>query len=158
MNKSVLDQVLGDMEAEFKAKREGPANQAATAAPKENSLVLTQHSAAQLTATRLPEIRPANNSRVARKEAEEEQKRQWRIVQSTQRTMLAASSMIGATVHAQRQLDAGQEALTGQFYGTNRHEVGNEFMQGVTSRCMAMMEAGVMAILESHPRRIAEDL
>jgi len=109
-------------------------------------------------AVRLPAVRPPTDNRRGRKAAEQEQARQWNMVQTTQRTALAADSMVAVTVHAQRKLDMAQEAMADRFYGVRRREAMNRFMGHVTSRCLGLAESGVMAILESHPKRIAEEL
>ena len=107
---------------------------------------------------RLPAVRPATDSRQSKKLANAEQESQWRMVQTTQRTVIAQNSMIAAAVHAQRQLDLAQEIMIDRFYGVKRRPAMNEFMSHVTSRCLSLAESGVMAILESHPKRIAEEL
>ena len=107
---------------------------------------------------RLPAVKPANNSRRSRQQAAAEQDRQWRMVQTTRRTFIADGSVVAVAIHAQRRLDLAQESMADRFYSLRRHPAMNEFMSRVTSRCLSMAEAGVMAILESHPKRIAEDL
>ena len=64
----------------------------------------------------------------------------------------------GSAFHGQRQLDLAQEIMADRFYGVKRRAAMNEFMGQVTSKCLSLAESGVMAILESHPKRIAEDL
>jgi len=110
------------------------------------------------TEVRLPAVRPATDSRQSKKLAHAEQESQWRMVQTTQRTVIAQNSMIAVAVHAQRQLDLAQEIMIDRLYGVKRRPAMNQFMNQVTSRCLSMAESGVMAILESHPKRIAEDL
>jgi hypothetical protein len=107
---------------------------------------------------RRPAVGPASDSRQGKKLARAEQERQWRIAQTAQRTALAVNSMIAVTVHGQNQLDKAQEVMTDCFYATKRRPEMNEFMARVTSRCLSMAESGVMAILESHPKRTGEDL
>ena len=107
---------------------------------------------------RQPTVGPASDTRQGKKLARAEQERQWRMLQTTQRTALAVNSMIAVTVHGQNQLDKTQEVMTDRFYATKRRPEMNQFMARVTSRCLSMAESGVMAILESHPKRIGEDL
>jgi mRNA degradation ribonuclease J1/J2 len=115
----------------------------------------TKRSGAEI---RLPAVRPATDSRQSKKLANAEQERQVRMAQTTQRTVLAQNSMVAVAVHAQRQLDLAQEIMIDCLYGVKRRPAMNEFMNQVTSRCLSLAESGVMAILESHPKRIAEDL
>lgn len=157
------DGVFDTLVQEFETQRDGSrVNQrkldAQKTAAQPGSLALVPTSSSGAPGMRLPAVRPYSGGRLARREAEAEQKRQWEIVQTTQRTMLATTSMAVATVHAQRQLEQGAEALAECYFGRKRHEAINEFMGKVTAECLARMQAGVMSILDTHPRRLGEDL
>ena len=124
----------------------------------EGALIPANSSGSSSLEVRRPAVGPASDSRQGKKLARAEQERQWRIFQTAQRTALGVNSMVAVTVHGQKQLDVAQEVMTDCFYGVNRRPEMNEFMARVTSRCLSMAESGVMAILESHPKRIGEDL
>jgi hypothetical protein len=157
----MFDEMMEELETEFQQTRnrvdqDDLDDQKQEA--EEGSLALTQASNRQDTGMRLPTVKPPNASRKGRKMAAAEQERQWSMVQTTQRTVIATNSMVGAAIHAQRQLDLAQEFMADRFYGVKRRAAMNEFMGQVTSKCLSLAESGVMAILESHPKRIAEDL
>jgi hypothetical protein len=128
------------------------------AAAREGSLSLTRRSTSDIPRTTVPAVKPPGESRRGRKMAEEEQARQWRMEQATRRALAAINSVMVVTAHAQRQLDRAQAVMADRFYGVKRRAVMNEFMGEVTSRLVRITEAGVIAIVESHPKRIAEEL
>jgi hypothetical protein len=127
-------------------------------AAEEGSLRIGGSSLPSVPQVRIPTVKPPGGGRQARRQAEAELARQWRMVQTTQRSIIAVNSIIAVAAHGQRQLDIAQEVMSDRFYGVKRRPAMNQFMANVTSRCLQMAEAGVMAILESHPRRVAEDL
>ena len=156
-----FDSLMEDYESEYRTGRtrvERKKLDEQKVAADEGVLVPIDPSGRNSPEMRLPAVRPANHTRQSKKLAAEEQERQWRMVQTTQRTVVAANSMIAVAVHAQQQLDLAQEVMADRFYGSRRRPAMNEFMSEVTSRCLSMAESGVMAILESHPKRVAEDL
>lgn len=124
----------------------------------EHRLVLAPQEPSPLPASRIPEVRPARSGRRARKAADAERERQWRMWQTTQRSILAAHSIVAVAVHAQEQLDMAQGIMADRFYDLERHDAMNPYMQDVTSKCLSVAEAAVLAILESHAKRLAEDL
>jgi len=159
--KDLFDSLMADHEAEYRKERNRVKQEELDeqkVAAEEGVLVPADRPGCHSPEIRLPAVRAANDSRQSRKVAAAEQERQWRMVQTTQRTVIAANSMVAVAVHAQRQLDLAQEVMTERFYGVKRRSAMNEFMSHVTSRCLSTAESGVMAILESHPKRIAEEL
>ena len=107
---------------------------------------------------KMPAVKPPSDTRRGRKMAEAEQEAQWRMIRTAQRTVVAANSVVAVSIHGQRQLDLAQEVMADRFYGVRRRPAMNEFMCEITSKCLSFAESGVMAIVESHPKRVAEDL
>ena len=107
---------------------------------------------------RLPAVRPYANGRRPRKDAEAEQKRQWQIVQTANRTAIANESITALNVHGLEVVDRATRRMTDQYYGVKRHEAHSRVMKHMLARCLENTVSGVQAILETHPKRIAEDL
>lgn len=161
INEEMFDSLMDELETEFKQNRnrvEQEEIDAQKETAQEGSLSLMKAPKRDDSDMKMPAVKPPSASRKGRKMAEAEQERQWHMVQATQRTVIATNSMVAAAVHAQRQLDLAQEFMADRFYGVKRRAAMNEFMGHVTSKCLSLAESGVMAILESHPKRIAEDL
>jgi len=126
--------------------------------PGGENMTLSVQSKNTLPVLRTPIARPAVDTRMGRKEAEKEQMRLQQIVYAAQRTALANNSVVAVMVHAHQQLDAAQEAMMSRFIGVGRTKTGNEFMQGVTVKLLALTEASVLSLVESYPKRVAEEL
>ena len=107
---------------------------------------------------RLPAVRPYANGRRPRKDAEVEQKRQWQIVQTATRTAIANESIGAVNAHGLEVVDGAARRMVDQHYGVKRHEAHNKVMKYMLARCLENTVSGVQAILETHPKRIAEDL
>jgi hypothetical protein len=158
---SLLERLMSDWEGsgDFGQARIGQEElDAQKVAAGEGSLSLARGSTSGVPQTRMPAVKAPGESRRGRKIAEEEQVRQWRMVNTTTRSYAAINSVIAVTAHALIQVDVLQDVMTQRFYGVKRREPLNQFMADVTSRFLRLGEAGVLAILESHPKRIAEDL
>ena len=80
------------------------------------------------------------------------------IVWKADRTALADESVAAVAVHANRTGDRMRNAITDDFYGEKRPEAMNELARRFAARCIALGEAGILAIAEGHPARVAEDL
>ena len=159
MNGDLFEQLLQGFEDERQRSRANHKEFAAQQTmAKPDSLTLVPQVPKDTPAVRLPAVKPYAESRQARKEAEAEQRAQWRLVQTTQRTALAVSSMVAVSVHAQRQLNMGAGAMEACLWGEKRTEVMNQFVAQVTAECLARMDAGVMSVIETHPKRLAENL
>ena len=120
-------------------------------------LVPTVQVSSALTVRTRPVKAPVNNRR-GRKLAEAEQIRQWEMDTKTLRTGKAIESVAAVGVYAFRTVDGAQNALADAYFGGKRREVMNPFMRRTAGRCLGLTEAGIMAIAESYPKRIAEDL
>jgi len=126
--------------------------------PQDSSLVVSGYQGGPSAGMRLPAVRPAVDNRRGRKAAEEEQVRQWNMVQKTNRTALASESMGAVCVHGFKVMDRAVSAISDEFYGVKRSEAVNEVMKRFAAKCIANCDSGILAVLESHPKRIAEDL
>ena len=160
-SKDLFDGLMQDYEEEYRQRdnRVDPEDldSQKVAAPEE-SLAVTKSSGGHNQDMKMPTVKPPSDTRRGRKMAEAEQETQWSMIRTAQRTVLAANSVVAVAIHAQRQLDLAQEIMADRFYGVRRQPAMNEFMCEGTSNCLSLAESGVMAILESHPKRIAEDL
>jgi hypothetical protein len=107
---------------------------------------------------RTPTARPAVDNRLGRREAEKEQLRLQQIAYYAQRTAMANNSIVAVVVHAHQQLDSTQEAMMSRYVGVTRTKTGNEYMQQVTLKLLALCEASVLSMVESYPKRIAEEV
>ena len=126
--------------------------------PNESSLALTSRPVSGLGISRRADVRPPTNSRQARRLAQEALMRQWEIEQKARRSARAIEVMGAVATHAQRTIDLAQQEMGDRFYKGERHEPMNQFIGEFTSKCLTWLEAGTMAVLDSLPRRIAEDL
>ena len=127
-------------------------------APDSSSLPSVNVQGQSAPGVRLPAVRPYADGRGPRKDAGAEQKRQWQIVQTTNRTALANESLSALNVHAFEVVDRAARRMTDQFYAVRRLEAHNRVMKHMLARCLENTVSGVQAILETHPKRIAEDL
>ncbi len=87
-----------------------------------------------------------------------ELQRHYEMLYKAQRTNTAMNAMVAVCSHAQRQMEAGAEVMITRLNTTPRSEALQQFMLMVTCRCLNLMEAGVLALAESLPSRLAEDL
>jgi hypothetical protein len=126
--------------------------------PQDSSLMVSSYQSGPSTGMRLPAVRPAIDNRRGRKAAEEEQVKQWNMVQKTNRTALASESVAAVCVHGFKVMDRAVSAISDEFYGVKRNEAMNEVMKRFAAKCIAHCDSGVLAVVESHPKRIAEDL
>jgi len=127
-------------------------------AAKEEGMTPISQSKSVLPVIRTPLAKPAVDSRLARKEAEQEQMRLQRIAYDAQRTAMANNTIVAVIVHAHQQLDNAQETMMSRYLGVSRTKTGNEFMQQVTLKLLALAEASVLSMVESYPKRIAEEV
>lgn len=158
----LFDKVFEAIKQEYdeKERRVGQEelNKQKSVPPQSTTLVVSTTQSSSGATMRLPAVRPAADTRIARKLAEQEQIRQWEIGQATTRTGLAVESTAVVIVHGYRVFDRAQNAITDEFYGVKRHEAMNEVMGKFAGKCLSCADSGIMAILESHPKRIAEHL
>ena len=81
-----------------------------------------------------------------------------RMGNNAQTTAMAVRSMTAVMVYAQGQLEVGSAVMFNRLTGTERPEVVQAFMVKTTGKLMNMMQAGVMAVVETLPGRLGEDL
>jgi hypothetical protein len=153
-NGTTAEQLFEQYKTEFDEKR--AKNNAKKSRPS-GELALTSKSSGAIMSNRA-EIPLPVESRKGRKELEAEQFRRWRMYNDAQRAVMAQHVMVATTVHAQSQLNYLQAELTDCYYSGDRTDAMNEFMASVTAKCLATAEAGVFAILESLPKKLAEEL
>ena len=149
---SFLDEFGADPEIDQEAVK------ASKATPSEEGMAPIGQPRGVLPVLRAPTARPAVDNRLGRKEAEKEQLRLQRIVYEAQRTAMVNNSIVAVIVHAHQQLDAAQEAMLSRFVGVQRTDTGNQFMSQVTVKLLGLAEAGVLALVESYPKRVAEEV
>jgi hypothetical protein len=128
------------------------------AVPKDSTLVVSGPQGSSGMGMRQPTVRPALDTRRAKKAAEAEQLQQWGMVQRTNRTALATESVAAVCVHGFRVLDKTQAVIADEYYGVKRNEAMSEMMRRFAAKCLGCAESGILAVMESHPKRIAEDL
>lgn len=148
----ILEEVL--MEREIDQQKVETQRVGAT----EEGMTLLNQGKGTLPVVRTPIAKPAVDTRLARKEAEKEQMRLQRLAYEAQRTAMANNTIVAVIVHAQQQLDSAQEAMMSRYLGVSRTKTGNEFMQQVTVKLLALAEASVLSLVESYPKRIAEEV
>ena len=81
-----------------------------------------------------------------------------RMVRNGQTTAMAVRLMTAVPVYAQGQLEVASAVMLNRLTGTERPEVIQAFMVKTTGKLMNMMQAGVMAVVETLPGRLGEDL
>ena len=127
-------------------------------APQGDSLVVSDRARGLVPGARVTAVEAPIRGRKAKKEAEEETMRLWRIWLSFRRTALANESIGAVSSHGFRAIDKTVSDIFDEFYFVKRHEASNRLMQRVAARCASCAEAGILAIMESHPKRVAEYL
>ena len=153
-NGTTADRLFEQYKTEFDEKR---AKDNARKSRPSGELALTSKSSGAIVSNRA-EIPLPVESRKGRKEVEAEQIRRWKMLMAAQRAGMAQHVMVVTAVHAQSQLNYLQAELTDCYYSGDRTDAMNEFMASVTAKCLATAEAGVFAILESLPKKLAEEL
>lgn len=153
---NLLDEFLDEFEAEFKRKRKKRKG-ADQVPPRAGSLVPIAQSSA-MPVPRSIEVHPYDDSRAARKQAEEERKRRARMLWDAQRVAAAVDLTGAAVVHGQQQLDAAQDAMSRQFYHRERSPAMNQFMAEATGELLMRTKAATMAYLEVLPKKLGEEL
>ena len=127
-------------------------------APQGESLVVDSRGRGLVPAVRVPAVNPPTDNRRGKKEAEAERMRLWRMGIVATRTAVANESILVVGVHAFRVMDRAAANIGDEFYGRKRPEAMNELMKRFAAKCLSCTESGISAILESHPKRIAEHL
>ena len=126
--------------------------------PKEDSLVPTTRGQGSVPSVTVPNVRPPSAGRMARKVAEAEQMRQWRMVQTTNRTLLAIESMEVVASHAFFAADNLLGRISGRFYRGKRYEGMNSLASKCAAECLKRGVAGILSFVDSHPKRVAENV
>ncbi|HUV95750.1 MAG TPA: hypothetical protein VMX14_13125, partial [Anaerolineae bacterium] len=90
--------------------------------PKEDSLVPTTRGQGSVPSVTVPNVRPPSAGRMARTVAEAEQMRQWRMVQTANRTLLAMESMEVVASQAFVAADEQQARISYRFYRMIRYK------------------------------------
>jgi len=129
---ALFDRVFNRMRDRFDS-RDNPVSQEEldkkNSAPKESSLVVSTEPGRSVPAVSAPNVKPPTNSRRAKREAEAEQMRQWRMVQIARRTAPAIDSASAVAAYAFHRADDMQNAIADSFYRDKRHEPMNELMK-----------------------------
>jgi hypothetical protein len=158
----LIDEVFEALKEEYDTGGQNRASQEELNRRKTNaqdgSLMVTNPQNGTGMVLRQPAVKPALDNRRGRRAAEEEQIRQWRMVQTTNRTALAVESVAAVTVHGYRVMDRTQSVIADEYYGVKRNEAMSELMRRFASKCLSCSESGILALIESHPKRIADDL
>ena len=81
-----------------------------------------------------------------------------RMIDDGQTTAMAVRIMTAVPVYAQGQLEVGSAVMFNRLSAPERPEVVQAFMVKTTGKLMNMMQAGVMAVVETLPGRLGEDL
>ena len=126
--------------------------------PKENSLVPTTGGGGSVPSVTVPNVRPPGAGRMARRVADAEQMRQWRMVQTTNRTLLAMESMEVVASQAFVAADELQARISDRFYRMIRYKELNSLAGAWASECLKRGVAGILSFVDSHPKRVAEDI
>ena len=156
-----FDRVFGQLKDKYDGRHDRVSDEdldKQKTAPGESSMRVSTNTGSSLVPVRARTVKPAAGGRGARKEAEQEQMRQWRIVQTTIRTGIAMDSVAATTVHAYHRADDLQAAIADTYFGVRRHEAMNEMMKMMAEECLRRGDAALLSILESHPKRLAEEL
>ena len=126
--------------------------------PPERSLTVSGSSGAADTGLSMSTVRPPVSGRRGKKRAEEVQIKIWDIVQETNLTATAQRSQGVVAVHTFKAMDWTQSIISDEFYGVKRNEAMNELMRRFAAKVLSRADAAMMAFLESHPKRVADDL
>ena len=126
--------------------------------PEENSLVPTTRGGGSVPSVTVPNVRPPSAGRMARKVTEAEQIRQWRMVQTANRTLLAMESMEVVASHAFFAADNLARRISIRYYITERYKGMNSLVGKCAAECLKRGVAGILSFVDSHPKRVAEDI
>ena len=145
----VFDRVFQEMKEEFDKGK---------SVPEESSLVPTSRGGGSVPSVTVPNVRPPTKGRIGQKVADAEQMRQWRMVQTTNKTRLAIESMEVVASHAFFAADDLLGRISDRFYRTKRHEGMNSLASKCASECLKRGVVGILSFVDSHPKRVAEDI
>ena len=154
-------EIYDELQSEFNSVRNRVAPEdleRKKAAPGDSSLSADSRPHELVPVVRPRFVGPPVKNRKSRAEADEEKMRQWRMLQITVRSAVANESIGMATTHAFKVFDGVQNAITDRYLGVKRPEAMNDLMGNMARRCLTCAQAGILAVLESHPKRVAEEL
>ena len=156
----VFDEVFGALKNEYdggkRVKQEEVDRR--KAAPQEDSLAVFHPRRESDAGIRQPAVKSPTDNRKGRKRAEEEKITQWEMVQTANRSALGNEAVGAVALHAYKTMDRLTGNISDEFYGVKREEGMNKVMSRVGAKCIALGEAGMMAMCESFLKRIADDL
>lgn len=157
-----FDQVFEEFKQEYDSNGQNRVSQKELNKRKSNaqdgSLMVSNPQSGSGMEMRLPAVKPPSDNRRGKRAAEEETLTQWDMGQKTTRATLATESVAMVCVHGFRVLDKTQSIIADEYYGVKRNEAMSELMRRFAAKCLSCAESGILAVLESHPKRIAEDL
>jgi hypothetical protein len=105
----------------------------------------------------VPEVKAISNDRQGKRLAKEQQRDLSRIVAETVRTSVLLQSVRVVNTHVVYSADQGQEQMMEILYSHTRHEGMNELVASVISQSLQHMIAQMMAVSESHYKRLMEN-
>lgn len=156
-----ISDALGDMmdqmymDDEFDEERV----KASRVPPPEAGIALTKRSQnSGGVALAVPTVRRAMNDRLSRKGAEEQTRKLQEMLYKAQLTTFASQTVAVVAVRAFQAIDQAQEGITTSYYGKDRTKELQEAMNGVAGQLWQMAAAGIMAITETYPKRVSEEL
>lgn len=162
VNDDLIDEVFEALKQDYDSDGQNRISQEELNKGKTNaqdgSLMVTNPQSSTGITMRQPAVRPPMDNRRGKRAAEEEQLVQWKIGQKTTRTGIAIESVAAVTVHGFRTMDRTQGIIADEYYSVKRNEAMSELMRRFAAKCLGCTEAGILALIESHPKRIADDL
>ena len=105
-----------------------------------------------------PEAHPLGRDRHSRREAQEIQRKNGKIVSTAQTIALAQDAVRAVNTHVVYAIDQGQEEMMDVLYSKTRHEGMNELLAEVISQSLQQMVAQTLALAELHFKRQTENL
>lgn len=145
----LFDRVFQDMKEEFDKRK---------SVPEENSLLPTATGGGSVPSVTVANVRPPIKGRMGQKVAEAEQMRQWRMSQTTNRTALAVESMEAVASHAFFAIDNLAGRISIRHYEKPRYKGMNLLVGKCAAECLKRGVAGILSFVDSHPKRVAQDI
>ena len=108
--------------------------------------------------TRLPQVDSWGRGREARQDRDAAQRALWLMVQQARRTALGIDSIGAVNAHVFMQSDRLAGAIDDEYHGRLRRASHNKLMAETAEWCIRSGLAGMRAIAETYPRRLADYL
>ena len=158
---SILDDLFDALEDDFRHEEDKVSDDELDrqrSAPDGSSVPDVRLQSGNTLQVRNPTVRPHNDSRAAKKLADQEQQRQWEISQTAKRTGAGNEAIAVVYSHGFHVVDRSVAGMCLRYYGQKRFDVHTQVMKHMLARCAEGVASGVQALCDTLPKRVAPHL